>query len=133
MARVLDRAAIAAKRAHVQEQLDALLGGERIVKRVGGATIAGMGGNVDLQRARLAELEWLLRAPDVAAVEARLAGHMAQLGEFGPEILEAPHALGLPPEVLLEKALGELCQLALGDHRAQRAARALADPDGGGE
>lgn len=56
---------------------------------------------------------------DLTAIRAERDGYARALGPHGDILLRTPYALGLPPELLRAKILGELCLLALGEHPAQ--------------
>lgn len=104
---------IAAKAAHLAEQIDALRRNERIVARVGGVDHASLGDEVAFQQARADVLTWAASHTAAEIVTRRAKVH-AQLGVDGVAA-KGGNMRGLPPSVVALICEAELLDLALGD------------------
>ena len=119
------------KRAHVEEQIEALRANARIVARVGGVTASNMEGEVAFQQERLDLIDWLIAA-DEAAVRARLALECAPFGDGAVGLLTTGNVTGLTPELVQRVSRAELCQIALGEFASLRDRVVQLVPDDGG-
>ena len=114
----IDRDALHAKLEHVEEQLAGVRAKEKIVTRVGGRTVQTFTEELAFQQVRVDLLTWMLDATE-EQIRARFADEMAAIGDGADALLEHGNVNGMPAEIVQHLAFAELCQLALGEHRAQ--------------
>jgi len=113
--------ALLSKRDHVRAQIAALEGQDRVVMRLGGRAGETRPAELAFQQQRLAWIDELL-SMEGPAVADRLAELRASLGAE-VEALETGDVRGLTPGDVALVCHAKLCQIALGQHRAQTGAR----------
>jgi hypothetical protein len=106
-------AVIAAKRANIGAQIDALRRNERIAIRVGGIDRVTMGDEIAFQEWRASVAEWA-EAADLKAITARMAEIDQALGVDGQAARTAGIMTGLPAETVRLICEWELLALAVG-------------------
>jgi hypothetical protein len=115
---------LAQKRTEIEDMIRAMHAKEKIIRRVGGATITSFADEIAFQGERRDFVAWLEGA-DESAIRARMSADRAVLGDEADAVLYG-HAAGLPIAVVLTISRIELSYLALGEHPAQRARAAAA-------
>lgn len=114
----VDRDIIAAKLAHVEEQLASVRAKEIIVFRVGGQTTQTFADELAFQSDRADLLRWLMDA-DESDIRARLSDELAAIGDGAANVIALGNVQGLPNDIIRHVAFVELCQLAIGEHASQ--------------